>query len=72
MASPQIRWIDQSLYGLIQKPYVLWRLHIPTGMSDIENKDPSTNANSKRVNALELGPRKKVYVIYISAASALI
>lgn len=28
-------------------------------MSDIENQNPSTNANGKRVNALELGPRKK-------------
>jgi hypothetical protein len=32
-------------------------------MSDIENEDPSTNANGKRVNALELGPRKKTYII---------
>jgi hypothetical protein len=72
MASPQICWIDRCLYGLIQKPYVPWRLHIPTCMSNIENEDPSTNANGKRVNALELGPRKKAYVIYISAASALI
>jgi hypothetical protein len=33
-------------------------------MSDVENDEPSTNANGKRrVNALELGPRKKAYVV---------
>jgi len=32
-------------------------------MSDVENDKPSTNANGKRINALELGPRKKAYVL---------
>jgi len=31
-------------------------------MSDAENKEPLTNANGKHINALELGPQKKVYV----------
>jgi hypothetical protein len=30
-----------------------------------ENEVPSTNANGKRVNALELGPRKKSYVVLL-------
>ena len=34
-------------------------------MSDIENDNPSTNTNGKRINALELGPRKKAYVIQL-------
>jgi len=34
-------------------------------MSDAENDEPATNANGKRVNALELGPRKKAYVLRI-------
>lgn len=33
-------------------------------MSDAENDEPATNTNGKRVNALMLGPRKKVYVFY--------
>lgn len=32
-------------------------------MSDAENEQPSTNINGKRINALELGPRKKAYVV---------
>jgi hypothetical protein len=35
-------------------------------MSDIENEAPSVNVNGKRINALELGPRKKAYVYYLS------
>jgi len=34
-------------------------------MSDIENEEPLTNVNGKRVNALELGPRKKAYVMLL-------
>jgi hypothetical protein len=34
-------------------------------MSDAENDDPAANANGKRINALELGPRKKAYVIWL-------
>lgn len=33
-------------------------------MSDAENNEPS-NANGKRINALELGPRKKAYVVLV-------
>jgi hypothetical protein len=32
-------------------------------MSDVENDESLTNAHGKRVNALELGPRKKAYAI---------
>ena len=32
-------------------------------MSDTENDAPATNANGKHVNALELGPRKKAYIL---------
>jgi hypothetical protein len=34
-------------------------------MSDMENDEPSTNVHGKRVNALELGPRKKAYVVLL-------
>jgi hypothetical protein len=34
-------------------------------MSDVENDESSTNVHGKRVNALELGPRKKVYVVLL-------
>ena len=35
----------------------------PTAMSDAENEEPSINGNKKRISALELGPRKKAYVL---------
>jgi hypothetical protein len=39
--------------------------HTSTSMSDTENNEPATNANGKRVDALKLGSRKKVYVLHI-------
>jgi hypothetical protein len=45
-----------------------WRLYIP--MSDVENEEP-TNANGKRVNALELGPRKKAYIFLLQIPQLL-
>ena len=40
-------------------------------MSNTENENEvlSTNANGKRVNALELGPRKKSYVVLLALMS---
>jgi hypothetical protein len=38
--------------------------HSYSAMSDAENDEPQINANGKRrVNALELGPRKKAYAV---------
>jgi hypothetical protein len=34
-------------------------------MSDIENNGLSTNVHGKRVNTLELSPRKKVFVVLL-------
>jgi hypothetical protein len=34
-------------------------------MADIENDEPPTNIHGKRVNALELGPRKKAYIVLL-------
>jgi hypothetical protein len=40
-------------------------------MDGDENDEPSTNANGKRINALELGPRKKSYAISVYTTTSL-